>query len=440
MKFGVFYEVQLPTPHREGDETRMFREALEHVALADRLGIHHMWAVEHHFLDDHALSSAPEVWLAAAAARTERIRIGHGIVCTPPGFSHPARIAERIGTLDQVSGGRVDFGTGESSSRMELEGFGVDVDTKRAAYLEAVEQICNMMAMTPYPGYDGEFFSMPCRNIVPKPAQRPHPPLWVAGKPDVAARHGMGCLGFNVVGGHQAKVMVDQYYRTLAEECVPIGHTVNPNIAVLATLHCHRDPDVARRNGEHLKFFGYTIGKYYLNGQVRPGAGGAWDEFLAVKDSFPEMGDSPTSAIGTPDQIRDHLRALQAAGVDQVMLMHQAGQLDHDANCRSLELFATEVMPEFVERRGRARGRQGRTPGARRSRPRSPARRTCPMPDEIPAVVRVRPLQPLPDRRGPRHRGARRRPTPSAPSASRRDATRGPRLRRHGRRTGRSVP
>ena len=198
-----------------------------------------MWAVEHHFLEDHALSSAPEVWLAAAAARTERIRIGHGIVCTPPGFAHPARVAERIGTLDQVSGGRVEFGTGESSSRMELEGFGVDVDTKRAAYLEAVEQICNMMVMTPYPGYDGEFFSMPCRNIVPKPAQKPHPPLWVAGKPDVAARHGMGCLGFNVVGGHQAKVMVDQYYRTLAEECVPIGHAVNANIAVLATLHCH---------------------------------------------------------------------------------------------------------------------------------------------------------------------------------------------------------
>src|SRR3954462_15538452 len=206
-----------------------------------------------------------------------------------------------------------------------------------------------MMAMTPYPGYDGEFFSMPCRNVVPKPAQKPHPPLWVAGKPEVAARLGMGCLGFNVVGGKQAKIMVDQYYRTLVEECVPIGHAVNANIAVLATLHCHEDAETAERNGEHLKFFGYTIGKYYLNGSVRPGASGSWDEFLAVKDSFPEMGDSPTSAIGTPDQIRDHLRALQAAGVDQVMLMHQAGQLDHDVNCRSLELFATEVMPEFVE-------------------------------------------------------------------------------------------
>jgi alkanesulfonate monooxygenase SsuD/methylene tetrahydromethanopterin reductase-like flavin-dependent oxidoreductase (luciferase family) len=349
MKFGVFYEVQLPTPHGDGDETRMFREALEHVELADRLGIQYMWAVEHHFLEDHALSSAPEVWLGAAAARTANIRIGHGIVCMPPGFSHPARIAERIATLDQVSGGRVEFGTGESSSRMELEGFDVDVSTKRQAYLEALEQTCNMMVMTPYPGYDGEFFSLPCRNVVPKPAQKPHPPLWVAGKPDVAARLGMGCLGFNVVGGKQAKIMVDQYYRTLVDECVPIGHAVNANIAVLATLHCHHDAETAERNGEHLKFFGYTIGKYYLNGNVQPGRGNSWDEFLALKDQFPKIGDSPTSAIGTPEMIREHLRALQAAGVDQVMLMHQAGHLDHEANCRSLEMFATEVMPEFVE-------------------------------------------------------------------------------------------
>jgi alkanesulfonate monooxygenase SsuD/methylene tetrahydromethanopterin reductase-like flavin-dependent oxidoreductase (luciferase family) len=232
---------------------------------------------------------------------------------------------------------------------MELEGFGVDVTTKRRAYLEAVEQTCNMMTMTPYPGYEGEFFSLPCRNIVPKPAQKPHPPLWVAGKPDLAAELGMGCLGFNVVGGRQAKVMVDQYYQTLADRCVPIGHAVNANIAVLATMHCHPDPEVAQRNGENLKFFGYTIGKYYLQGNVQPGRGNSWEEFLAIKDQFPDMGDSPTRAIGTPETIREHLRALQAAGVDQVMLMHQAGHLDHDANCRSLELFAREVMPEFVE-------------------------------------------------------------------------------------------
>lgn len=385
MKFGVFYEVQLPTPHGEGEESRMFREALEHAELADRLGIHYLWGVEHHFLEDHALSAAPEVWLAAAAARTRNIRIGHGIVCMPPGFAHPARIAERIATLDHVSGGRVEFGTGESSSRMELEAFGVDITTKRAAYLEALEQVCNMMVMTPYPGYEGEFFSMPCRNVVPKPAQKPHPPLWVAGKPDVAARHGMGCLGFNVVGGRQAKVMVDEYYRTLAQECVPIGHAVNPNIAVLATLHCHEDAEVALRHGEHLKFFGYTIGKYYLNGDVQPGRSNSWEEFLAVKDRFPRLGDSPTSAIGTPETIREHLRALQAAGVDQVLLMHQGGRMDHDANCRSLELFAREVMPEFVqdEDRREADKAERLAPALQAALAR---KRYLPEPDEVPTV------------------------------------------------------
>jgi len=268
---------------------------------------------------------------------------------------------------------------------MELEGFGVDVATKRRAYLEALEQVCNMMVMTPYPGYDGEFFSMPCRNVVPKPAQKPHPPLWVAGKPDVAAQHGMGCLGFNVVGGTQARIMVDQYYRTLERDCVPIGHAVNANIAVLATLHCHPDEATARRNGEHLKFFGYTIGKYYLAGRVRPGVGNSWEEFVAVKDQLRQSGDSPTSAIGTPEQVREHLRALQAAGVDQVLFMHQAGRLDHDANCRSLELFARDVMPEFVEHEDeRERAKAERlAPAVERALAR---KRHLPVPDEIPVV------------------------------------------------------
>jgi len=386
MKFGLFYEIQLPFPHEDADVTRVFRETLEHVELADRLGFHCLWGVEHHFLDDHALSSAPEVWLASAAARTRNIRIGHGIVCVPPGFSHPAHVAERIATLDQVSGGRVEFGTGESSSRMELEGYGVDLATKRDAYLEALEHICNMMTMTPYPGYDGKFFSMPCRNVVPKPVQKPHPPLWVAGKPDVAARLGMGCLGFNVVGGRQAKVMVDQYYETLATECIPIGHAVNPNMSVLATMHCHDDPAIARERGSNLRFFGYSIAKYYVSGVVRPGRGDSWVEFEAMRDKLPDMGDSLTSAIGTPEEIRVHLRALQAAGVDQVLLLHQAGRLAHEDNCRSLEKFATEVMPEFVEgeeeREAEKAERLGPAIEAALSR-----KKRLPMPEEIPEVV-----------------------------------------------------
>jgi hypothetical protein len=195
----------------------------------------------------------------------------------------------------------------------------------------------------------------------------------------------VGCLGFNVVGGKQAKILVDQYYQTLAESCVPIGHAVNANIAVLATMHCHRDAEIAKRNGENLRFFGYSIGKYYLNGSVQPGRGNSWEEFLAVKGELPDMGDSPTSAIGTPAMIREHLRALRAAGVDQVLLLHQAGRLDHDANCRSLELFAREIMPEFVEDEDRREVQKAEqlAPAIAAAMDR---KRYLPMPDEIPYV------------------------------------------------------
>src|SRR5207249_8433369 len=132
MRFGIFYEHQIPRPWENGDEHQLFQEALEQVELADRLGIDFAWEVEHHFLEEYSHSSAPEVFLAAASQRSKQIRLGHGIVLCPPGYNHPARVAERIATLDLVSKGRVEFGTGESASRAELEGFGITPEIGRA--------------------------------------------------------------------------------------------------------------------------------------------------------------------------------------------------------------------------------------------------------------------------------------------------------------------
>src|SRR5215213_2798438 len=131
MKFGIFYEHQLPRPWEDGDELRLVQDALDQVELADRLGFHHVWEVEHHFLEEYSHSSAPEVFLAAASQRTKDIRIGHGIIQTAPGYNHPARTAERVSMLDLVSNGRVEFGSGESSSEAELRGFGIDPVDKR---------------------------------------------------------------------------------------------------------------------------------------------------------------------------------------------------------------------------------------------------------------------------------------------------------------------
>ncbi len=353
MKFGIFYEHQLPRPWRDGSELELFQAALEQVELADRLGIDYAWEVEHHFLEEYSHSSAPEVFLAAASQRSQRIRLAHGIVLCPPAYNHPARIAERIATLDLVSNGRVDFGTGESASRMELEGFGIDPAHKREMWLEAIEQIALMMAQTPYRGYAGKYFSMPPRNLVPKPVQRPHPPMWVACSSrqtiHLAAQLGLGALTFAFVDPTEATLWVEDYYETFKKECVPIGQTVNPNIAMVTGFMCHESEEEAVRRGlEGFKFFAYALAHYYIFGTHTPGQ---TDIYAGFKQSGFELPNPANrGGIGTPAQVRDHLRRFEHAGVDQVVFIQQGGHNKHADICASLELFAAQVMPEFKQR------------------------------------------------------------------------------------------
>lgn len=361
MRFGVFYELQLPKPWEEGAEQRLFHEALDQVALADRLGIDSAWAVEHHFLEEYSHCSAPEVFLAAAAARTQRIRLGHGIRQVIARYNHPARTAECVATLDLVSNGRVDFGIGEGATRLELHGFGVPAREKRAYSLEAAEQIANMMAMTPYPGFDGDSFSMPCRNVLPKPVQKPHPPLWMActnrDTIRVAASKGVGALAFSFVDPEEARNWSRIYYDTIrSEACVPIGHAVNANIAMVSAFSIHPDRDEAVRRGqEGFEFFGFALGALVARDAV-PGRSQLWDSFqreraerLGAAAHAPVHGVSVRApGIGTPDDLRQHLRNFEAAGVDQVIFLQQAGKNRHAEICASLELFAAEVLPEFA--------------------------------------------------------------------------------------------
>ena len=353
MRFGIFYEHQLPRPWTEGLELKLFQDALDQVELADRLGFDHIWEVEHHFLEEYSHSSAPEVFLAACSQRTKQIRLGHGIVLMPPGYNHPARVAERIATLDLVSNGRVEWGTGESSALLELGGYKVPLAEKRNAWREAVEQCANMMAMSPYPGFEGQYFSMPARNVVPKPVQRPHPPLWVACSNretiKLAARLGIGALTFAFVDPGEAKQWVEDYYRILKTECVPIGHAVNANIAMVTGFSVHPDAAEARRRGEDgFKFFGYALAHHYIFGEHKPARTDIWAAYEKARAMLPEAGAA--RGIGTPQQLREHLRAFEEAGVDQVAFIQQGGRNRHDHICESLELFARDVLPEFDAR------------------------------------------------------------------------------------------
>ncbi len=351
MKFGIFYEHQLPRPWKEGEELQLFQDALDQVELADKLGIDYAWEVEHHFLEEYSHSSAPEVFLAACSQRTERIRLGHGIVLMPPGYNHPARVAERIATLDLVSKGRVEWGTGESSAILELGGYGVPVEEKRDQWHETVEQAANMLAMDPYPGFDGKYFSMPCRNIVPKSVQKPHPPIWVACSNretiKLAAKLGIGALTFAFIDPKDARQWVGDYYRILKEECVPIGHAINPNICMVSGFSIHADAREAVRRGlDGFRFFGYALGHHYIFGEHKPGRTDIWANYEKTRQEG-DMGED--AGIGTPDDLRQHLRKFSGSGVDQVAFIQQGGRNKHQHICDALELFAEEVMPEFHE-------------------------------------------------------------------------------------------
>jgi alkanesulfonate monooxygenase SsuD/methylene tetrahydromethanopterin reductase-like flavin-dependent oxidoreductase (luciferase family) len=350
VRFGLIYEQQLPKPWNEGDELRLFQNALSQVELADKLGYDYVWANEHHFLEEYAHSSAPEVFLAAAARNTKNIRLGHGVVLTLPGYNHPARVAERIATLDLISSGRVEFGTGESASATELEGFCIPYDQKRDMWYEGTRETANMLAMDPYPGFEGEYFSMPARNVVPKSVQKPHPPLWIAcsNKDTIvrAAKMGIGALTFGFVSHEEAKKWADLYYETIKTDCTPIGHAVNANIALVSPFSLHHDREEALRRGlDPFRFFGFSSGHYYVYGEHKPGRTNLWERFEQVKATLPDK--APTKGIGTPAEMRDHIRALTNAGIDQVIFVQQSGRLANEHIVESLKLFAEEVMPEF---------------------------------------------------------------------------------------------
>jgi alkanesulfonate monooxygenase SsuD/methylene tetrahydromethanopterin reductase-like flavin-dependent oxidoreductase (luciferase family) len=375
MRFGLFYEHQLPRAPGQPDEAALLANALEQVELADRLGIDYVWEVEHHFLEEYSHSSAPEVFLAAASQRTSRIRLGHGIVQAPPAVNHPARVAERVATLDLISGGRVDFGTGEGSSQLELGGFGIDREHKRAQWEEALDAITRMFVEEPFAGYEGHWISMPQRNVVPKPTQQPHPPLWVACSRRetilTAAQRGLGALSFAFVEPEAAKEWVDSYYELIASEsCLPAGFAVNPNVAVVLPMMCHRDEATAIERGiDGAHFFGFSLAYYYAFGEHHPGRSNVWQEFqdrraevgfareIVTPDDAPlgvrllqEGLGSLRGAIGTPEQVAGLIERYETAGVDQVIFVCQAGTNRHEHICESLELFAAEVAPRFAER------------------------------------------------------------------------------------------
>jgi alkanesulfonate monooxygenase SsuD/methylene tetrahydromethanopterin reductase-like flavin-dependent oxidoreductase (luciferase family) len=342
-----------------------------------------VFEVEHHFLEEYSHSSAPEMMLAALSQRTKNIRLGHGITLTPPAYNPPARVAERISALDILSNGRVEFGTGESASHMELAGFGVQRGLKKSMWEEATREITNMMVHTPYKGFEGQYFSMPERNVIPKPLQKPHPPLWVAASRRettmVAGRLGMGSLGFGFETAEELGERAREYYRLVREECMPIGHAVNPALAVLNSFMIgDTDEQALERSAGGPGFFSYSLGYYYnpiTGGRHQPGKTNVYrryrdtaPEARAMQRGFVDEAEIRRSepgeevqralyraartsgSIGTLDRVRKNLMRYEEQHLDTVIFVAQAGDRKHEHIMESIERFGKQVLPDFKER------------------------------------------------------------------------------------------
>jgi alkanesulfonate monooxygenase SsuD/methylene tetrahydromethanopterin reductase-like flavin-dependent oxidoreductase (luciferase family) len=353
VKFGIFYEHQLPRPWTEDSEYRLLQQSLDQIELADQLGYDYAWEVEHHFLEEYSHSSAPEVFLAAASQRTKNIRLGHGIVQLTT--NHPARVAERVSTLDLLSHGRVEFGIGEGSSVTELHPFDRRFRDKRAVWEDAVRCILPMFQKEAWE-YHGEYFDFPLRNVLPKPRQKPHPPLWVACSQfetiQMAARRGMGVLSFQFISADMAQAWVHTYYNHFVKHLELLAdYQTNPNIAVVSQFMCAETDDAALEKSDGSSFFQFALIFYNRHGPVVPGSISLWDEYQKWRET--EEGQRlrrNRGLIGSPESLRERLRKFEESHVDQVILINQAGRNSHEDICSSLELFGREVMPEFQER------------------------------------------------------------------------------------------
>jgi len=356
MRFGLLYEHQLPRPWTGESEHRLFKDALAQVELADQLGIDHIWEVEHHFLEEYAHSSAPEVFLAACAARTKNIRIGHGVVLAPPGYNHPARVAERIATMDHLSNGRVEFGTGRGSSTAEWAGFAIpSASETKPMWRESIEQIPRMWMDEPYE-YAGKYFTMPKRNVLPKPYTQPHPPMWVAcSSPQTfveAGELGLGALCFTFGTPSEIAEAVKAYKAAIKRCTKPIGGYVVDHIAVTTAMFCLPDGDRARALYADAKVGYFTTWFFnWLDSIPRPKGMPKDGPIKGLPAATPAELQAGLAVggrqVGAPEEIVEVIKMYEAIGVDQLIYAPLTLTLDQKYVLESIETFGKYVLPHF---------------------------------------------------------------------------------------------
>ena len=366
MKFAMFYEIPVARPWSRQSEHQAYQEVVEQVRLGDQVGFHSVWTVEHHFLEEFSHCSNPEVLYGHLAAVTENLRLGYGVRLMPKPYNHPVRTAESVAVLDLLSNGRVELGTGRSATRAELEGFGIHPSETRAMWREALEMTVAAMTSDELE-WDGHYWQMPPRRVLPKPLQSPHPPLWAATSSDGGHRMigeaGLGLLSFSVGTPPEELARRIAIYREGIAACTdPIGRFVNDQAATFTMVN------VAPTVAEAVDVAAESFEWYPKTGARLIGSVAQWlrqmEDELGTYDYLGRTADhvedgsiehltmdylleTNACVCGDPDRAIEMFRAYEATGCDMVFCLFNPYKVPHDKVMQTIELIGTKVIPEF---------------------------------------------------------------------------------------------
>ncbi|WP_236794692.1 LLM class flavin-dependent oxidoreductase [Amycolatopsis sp. GM8] len=365
MKLDLLYEIDAPKPwpgkHPYGQkkvEQTAYREAIEQIKLADKLGFHTTWHVEHHFREGRSHSPAPEVLLGALSQVTEQIRLGFGVTLLPHPFTPPMRVAEKVATADILSHGRVEWGTGRSTP-MEQTAFGVPRDESREMWQEAIEAIVGMWE-SEYFEFHGKYLDFPRRMVTPKPFQDPHPPCWVAANSDssaeIAGRMGLGLLSFTTLRPlADLKKQVDTY-RAAAKNVSPITRVRQNKIASYTLVHCAESMAEAEDNGiwESVWWWYQNLAEFTIEWELQHLPQEEQDKVFPQRAAMRDGKFDPKSfheadmiIVGDPERCLQKMKRYADLGVDELICYVQFGHLPHESVMKTIELLGKEVIPEI---------------------------------------------------------------------------------------------
>ncbi|MFD8528534.1 LLM class flavin-dependent oxidoreductase [Streptosporangium canum] len=350
LRISLGYELEVRGRSREVEQ-QAFQNVIEQVTLGDRLGFDTAWFVEHHFTRGFSHSSAPDLVLAAISQRTERIHLGLGVVLLP--FQSPIRTAERVATLDVLSGGRVEFGTGRGASPLEYQAFQKPFEKSRQIWEDSLEATLAIWQADGEPvSRSNEFFEIPDVAVYPRPAQVPHPPVWVASTSLegylAAAKHGYNLLGMTMLKGiDDVAEDIAEYRRCLADNGFDPD---SRRVALMIPWY------VAETREQAFEIAADPV-LWYIRRQVNlVTPPGYYDARHATHKVLGQLaaGMPPEEAMATlrehhmvvVDDVEGSRKAaarIAEAGATDLILQAQVGGLAHEQVCASMRLFMAEV-------------------------------------------------------------------------------------------------